>query len=61
MVMHIWCWQTACLRKSEVDEIGTVFKFGGKEYTLNEQRKYDIPYGEDIFDIQFPNMRIGGE
>jgi hypothetical protein len=27
---------------------------GGKEYILNEDRKFDIPYGEDIFDVQFP-------
>lgn len=37
-------------------EIGSVFKIGGKEYVLNEQRKLDIPYGEDIFDIEFPKQ-----
>lgn len=37
-------------------EVGSVFKIGGKEYVLNEQRKLDIPYGEDIFDIEFPKM-----
>ena len=36
-------------------EVGSVFKIGGKEYALNDQRKLDIPYGEDIFDIEFPN------
>jgi len=36
-------------------EVGSVFKIGGKEYALNEQRKLDIPYGEDIFDIEFPD------
>ena len=37
--------------------VGDVFKFGGKEYVLNEDRKFDIPYGEDIFDIEFPKMK----
>jgi len=36
-------------------EVGSIFKIGGKEYALNEQRKLDIPYGEDIFDIEFPD------
>ena len=35
-------------------DVGAIFKIGGKEYALNEQRKLDIPYGEDIFDIEFP-------
>ena len=35
-------------------EVGTVIKVGGKEYAMNEDRKFDIPYGEDIFDIEFP-------
>ena len=38
-------------------EVGSVFKIGGKKYALNEDRKLDIPYGEDIFDIQFPQMK----
>lgn len=33
--------------------VGDVFKFGGKEYALNEDRKFDIPYGEDIFDFEW--------
>ena len=33
-------------------EPGTVFKFGGNEYVLNENHRFEIPYGEDIFDIQ---------
>jgi hypothetical protein len=37
-------------------EVGSIFKVGGKEYALNEQRKLDIPYGEDIFDIEFPKQ-----
>ena len=40
-------------------EVGSIFKIGGKEYTLNEQRKLDIPYGEDIFDIEFPKQMQG--
>ena len=36
-------------------EVGSIFKIGGKEYKLNEQRKLDIPYGEDIFDMKFPD------
>ena len=40
-------------------EIGDVFKFGGNEYVLNEQRKFDIPYGEDIFLIQDPPSKYG--
>jgi len=35
-------------------DIGSVFMIGGKEYILNDDRKFDIPYGEDIFDVQFP-------
>ena len=35
-------------------EVGTVIKVGGKEYVMNADRTFDIPYGEDIFDIQFP-------
>uniref|UniRef100_I5AW37 Uncharacterized protein n=1 Tax=Eubacterium cellulosolvens (strain ATCC 43171 / JCM 9499 / 6) TaxID=633697 RepID=I5AW37_EUBC6 len=34
-------------------EIGKVIEFGGKEYVLNEQRRFDIPYGEDIFDVKY--------
>lgn len=39
-------------------EVGSIFKIGGKEYALNEQRKLDIPYGEDIFDIEFPKRSM---
>ncbi len=39
-------------------EVGSVFKFGGKEYVLNEQKRLDIPYGEDIFDFEFPKMEV---
>ena len=37
-------------------EPGSVFKIGGKEYVLNEDRKLDIPYGADIYDIEYPPM-----
>lgn len=36
-------------------EVGSVFKIGGKDYILNESHMLDIPYGEDIFDIQYPD------
>lgn len=32
-----------------------MFKIGGKDYILNESHMLDIPYGEDIFDIQYPS------
>ncbi|MBQ4069240.1 MAG: hypothetical protein IJC76_08315 [Lachnospiraceae bacterium] len=35
--------------------VGDKFMIGGKEYTLTEERKFDIPYGDDIFDIEFPD------
>ena len=33
---------------------GDVFKVGGKEYVLSESKTLDIPYGEDIYDIEYP-------
>ena len=33
---------------------GAVFKVGGKEYTLNEDSTLDIPYGENIYDFEYP-------
>ena len=38
-------------------EVGTIIKVGGKEYTMNADGKFDIPYGEDIFDIQLTTYR----
>ncbi len=35
-------------------EIGSVFKIGGKEYVLSADKKLDIPYGADIYDIKYP-------
>lgn len=41
-------------------EQGSVFKIGEKEYILNENHTLDIPYGEDIYDMQFPsNYKFG--
>lgn len=41
-------------------EPGTVWKFGGHEYVMNESHTFDIPYGEDIFDVGYPeNYRFG--
>lgn len=41
-------------------EPGCVWKFGGHEYVMNESHTFDIPYGEDIFDVEAPeNYRCG--
>lgn len=41
-------------------EPGSVFKIKGKEYVLSENHTLDIPYGEDIYDIEYPeNYRFG--
>ena len=37
-------------------EPGSVFKIGGKEYVLSADRKLNIPYGADIYDIEYPPM-----
>lgn len=36
----------------EAFEVGHKFLIGGKEYTLDENKRLDIPYGEDIFDFR---------
>jgi hypothetical protein len=33
-------------------KVGQKFLIGGKEYTLSEDRKLDVPYGADIFDFK---------
>lgn len=33
---------------------GDVFKVEGKEYVLSESHTLNIPYGEDIYDIEYP-------
>ena len=35
-------------------EPGAVFQVGGKEYVLSEDKKLDIPYGADIYDVKWP-------
>ena len=35
-------------------EPGAVFRVGGKEYVLSEDKKLDIPYGADIYDVEWP-------
>lgn len=41
-------------------EPGSVFKIKGKEYVLSENHTLDIPYGEDIYDMEYPsNYRFG--
>lgn len=42
-----WWWLTEY-------EPGSVFKIGGKDYVLSEDRKLDVPYGVDIYDVQYP-------
>ncbi len=36
-------------------QAGDVFKIGGKEYTVNDDSKVNVPYGADIWDIQYPD------
>lgn len=33
---------------------GSIFKVDGKEYVLRENHTLDIPYGEDIFNLEYP-------
>lgn len=41
-------------------EPGSVFRIKGKEYVLNEDHNLNIPYGEDIYDLEYPsNYRYG--
>lgn len=35
-------------------EPGSVFRIKGKEYVLKEDHNLDIPYGEDIYDLEYP-------
>ncbi len=35
-------------------KVGSVFKIGSEEYIVNEDGKLDVPYGADIWDIQYP-------
>lgn len=41
-------------------EAGSIFKIGDKEYALSESHTLDIPYGEDIFNMEYPsNYKFG--
>lgn len=41
-------------------EPGSVFKLNGKEYVLSENHTLDIPYGEDLWCLEYPsNYRFG--
>lgn len=41
-------------------EPGSVFRIKGKAYVLSENHTLDIPYGEDIYDFEYPdNYRYG--
>ncbi len=42
-------------------DVGDIIVVGGKEYLLKEDRTLDIPYGEDIYDIQIPKGKLGIE
>lgn len=51
-------------------EAGDVFRVGGREYVLSEDKKLDIPYGADIYDVEWPQRKrpmeadkkgVGGE
>ncbi|MBE6033563.1 MAG: hypothetical protein E7222_02565 [Clostridiales bacterium] len=36
---------------------GDLFVVDGKEYILSENRTLDVPYGSDIFNLQYPNKK----
>ena len=36
---------------------GDVFTIAGKEYTVDNNGKLDVPYGEDIWDVEYPKTR----
>ena len=41
-------------------EAGYIFKIGDKEYILSENHTLDIPYGEDIYNLEYPsNYKFG--
>lgn len=33
---------------------GDVFLVAGKEYVLSEDKKLDLPYGADVYDVKWP-------
>lgn len=36
-------------------EPGTVIKIAGEDYTIDDKGKIDVPYGVDIWDIEYPD------
>lgn len=41
-------------------EVGDIFKIGDKGYVLSENHTLDIPYGEDIYNMEYPsNYKFG--
>lgn len=36
-------------------EAGTVIKIAGEDYTVDDNGKIDVPYGVDIWDIEYPD------
>ena len=38
-------------------EPGDVFLVGGKKYVLSEDKKLDLPYGADIYDMKWPPQK----
>lgn len=42
-------------------EPGSVFKLNGKEYILSENHTLDIPYGEDLWCLEYPSNYVYGE
>ena len=36
-------------------EPGSVFNLNGKEYVLSENHTLDIPYGEDLWCLEYPS------
>lgn len=41
-------------------EPGSVFKLNGKEYVLSENHTLDIPYGEDLWCLEYPSNYVCG-
>ena len=40
-------------------EPGDVFRVGGKKYVLSEDKKLDLAYGADIYDMKWtPRKRV---
>lgn len=38
-------------------EPGAVFKIDGEEYAVSEDRRLDVPYGADIWNIEWPKVK----